>query len=333
MANKWEFKEGDVIGRLTILGRDYQTEEYRENVLGKKHRQYYKCRCECGNVVSIPRSSFTKKVQTLSCGCLQRERTGEAAKNKPEDLTGKVFQSMKVLHRDLSIGHKSGQHAKWVCECLKCGRKKSVRGIDLIKGTIVDCGCGFSARVGDKLARDLNGMKFGHLEVLGRDEAARKGGRHARWLCRCDICGEIESVASYMLLEYGKDRCRKCNKDTSSGELQIKELLNEAGIDFVYDMPYKDCLYPKTGGHLRFDFRVEGYEGDVYLIEYDGEQHFRAISTWAGETGYQERLLRDNYKNEWCRANGIPLIRIPYTHLPNICIEDLLPSQSSFVVA
>jgi hypothetical protein len=30
------------------------------------------------------------------------------------------------------------------------------------------------------------------------------------------------------------------------------------------------------------------------------------------------------FKNQWCKENNIPLIRIPYTHFEDICLEDLL---------
>lgn len=41
---------------------------------------------------------------------------------------------------------------------------------------------------------------------------------------------------------------------------------------------------------------------------------------------------RDEYKNNWCKEHHIPLIRIPYTHKNNLCLEDLLLETSKFVV-
>jgi len=41
---------------------------------------------------------------------------------------------------------------------------------------------------------------------------------------------------------------------------------------------------------------------------------------------------RRNKKNQWCKENNIPLIRIPYTHLKDLCIEDLLLETSNYVV-
>lgn len=37
-------------------------------------------------------------------------------------------------------------------------------------------------------------------------------------------------------------------------------------------------------------------------------------------------------KNQWCKDNNIPLIRIPYTHLDKLIIEDLKLETTTFLV-
>lgn len=49
-------------------------------------------------------------------------------------------------------------------------------------------------------------------------------------------------------------------------------------------------------------------------------------------TSLEEQKEKDNYKNDWCKNNNIPLIRIPYTHLKDLCIEDLLLETSTFII-
>ena len=34
-------------------------------------------------------------------------------------------------------------------------------------------------------------------------------------------------------------------------------------------------------------------------------------------------VARDNYKNQWCKENNIPLIRIPYTDYDKINAENM----------
>ena len=55
------------------------------------------------------------------------------------------------------------------------------------------------------------------------------------------------------------------------------------------------------------------------LIEYDGEQHFH--KTRNDRYGYEGIVARDNYKNQWCEKNNIPLIRIPYTDYNNVDVD------------
>ena len=47
---------------------------------------------------------------------------------------------------------------------------------------------------------------------------------------------------------------------------------------------------------------------------------------------HEKIKIRDAIKNQWCKENNIPLIRIPYTHFNNLCIEDLLLETSNYVV-
>ena len=70
---------------------------------------------------------------------------------------------------------------------------------------------------------------------------------------------------------------------------------------------------------------------DKYLIEFDGIQHFdESKSNFYGKSS--EIKERDQYKNQWCEDNNIPLIRIPYTHLPKLELKDLLLESSTFIV-
>jgi hypothetical protein len=64
-----------------------------------------------------------------------------------------------------------------------------------------------------------------------------------------------------------------------------------------------------------------------YLIEFDGEQHHNQNSKFDYEYTHKHDLI----KSQWCKDNNIPLIRIPYTHYDNLCIEDLLLETSQFI--
>jgi hypothetical protein len=117
-------------------------------------------------------------------------------------------------------------------------------------------------------------------------------------------------------------------KNGSKGEIKITALLTANNISFIREATFGTCLFEDTGYPARFDF----YINDKYLIEFDGEQHFNPNSGyWKMEDGWFEKIqARDKFKNDWCKENNIPLIRIPYTKLDTLCIEDLMLETTEF---
>ncbi len=99
------------------------------------------------------------------------------------------------------------------------------------------------------------------------------------------------------------------NKINSYGEKMIMKILDELGVIYIYNKSFRDCKYVNK---LRFDFRIE-INGKIILIEYDGIQHFREISKYGGINGFNETLLRDAAKNEWCAYNS-DVILVRFNH-------------------
>lgn len=75
-----------------------------------------------------------------------------------------------------------------------------------------------------------------------------------------------------------------------------------------------------------FDFWVE----NKYIIEFDGKQHFYETNLFSYPLSKIHE--HDSYKNNWCKENNIPIIRIPYTYQEKITIEDLLLESSNFLL-
>lgn len=77
-------------------------------------------------------------------------------------------------------------------------------------------------------------------------------------------------------------------------------------------------------------------EFDAYLpechavVEYDGEQHYGPVDYFASShseavSNYETAKIRDKIKDDYCEANGIAMIRIPYWERKNI--HDFLVSK------
>jgi hypothetical protein len=64
---------------------------------------------------------------------------------------------------------------------------------------------------------------------------------------------------------------------------------------------------------LHFDFAIFNSDDTLYgLIEFDGIQHFRPVEIFGGKKAFIQSKARDGIKNDFCRKEGIKLLRIPY---------------------
>ena len=226
------------------------------------------------------------------------------------DLTNQRFGRLIVLERVAN----NKNRVMWKCQC-DCGNIINVRGDYLRIGQTQSCGCKkleAAAKVGKNTIKDYVGKRFGHLTVV-EDSGKRETNGSVSWKCQCD-CGNVVYVATGNL-----PRRMSCGCIKSKGEEKIISLLIEMQIPFITQKQFETCLFPETGRPLRFDF----YLPDQHiLIEYDGIQHYQYDATgWNVEERYNNTVKRDEYKNQWCQENNIPLIRIPYTEYENLSIE------------
>ena len=323
-------KPGQQYAELRVIEEDIDKEnEYYTTHPNRTHVKFFKCECSCGKLTTVNVYSLLNG-KTRSCGHLQKSLSGAS----PKDLSGVKINELTVLRRDDSKPSCKGKHAYWLCECEICGRISSHRSAEIISGKLQGCGCQAWKRRSDKKTRDLTGMDFGHLHVIDRDYSTVKnngGDNHARWFCECDLCGCIESVSSDSLIHYGKDRCRLCG-GVSLGEQKIIEILQVNNIPFVYDKTYSNCKRPETGGSPRFDFRITQHSDCDYVIEFDGEQHFKSVYPYDSTEPFAERVARDDFKNQWCHEHCIPIIRIPYTRLNKLNISDLQLETTEYLI-
>lgn len=230
---------------------------------------------------------------------------------KPLDLVEQVFGDLKVTQR--SEKKDSSRCVYWDCEC-KCGSIIPVRGDKLRNHSVTSClNC---SNTHSTKFKDLTNQKFGLLKVLELDSGSKE--REIHWLCECD-CGTIVSVRASHLTLLRTQSCG-CMKE-SHGELKVKQLLLENNIIFEQEKTFETCKF-SNGRYARFDFYIPDKK---YLIEFDGEQHFRfSNSGWNNKENFLKIKERDAYKNDWCIKNNIPLIRIPYYMLNKLTINDLI---------
>ena len=242
-----------------------------------------------------------------------------------KSLIGQKFNYLKVIDGPIVKNKKT----YWKCRC-DCGNEKVVRSDGLKSGLTKSCGC-YKNNVliqanKQRQTLDLTNKQFGKLIALFATEERNSEGR-VIWQCKCE-CGNYIKVDTHSL-QQGKTQSCGCLK--SKGELIIASLLRKYNILFREQQIFDNCKFPDTQYNAYFDFYVD----NKYLIEFDGEQHFyfkNNPNNWNTKENFIKTKYRDNFKNNWCKINNIPLIRIPYTHLNKLTIDDLLLETSQFIV-
>lgn len=229
------------------------------------------------------------------------------------DLTGQKFGRLTVLAR----APENDKHNKpqWICQC-NCGTQTLVSGKRLREGHTKSCGCLMREKIGNLNRLDLTNQIFGYLKAI----EPIKENNTVKWKCQCQLCGNYTLVETNKLTS-GHTKTCGCTK-ISLGEQKIKNLLDEANITYVTEKRFPNF------NKYRFDFYVD----NTYVIEFDGIQHFEANGGWNTEEKVVLTQQRDIEKNNYCFKNNIPIIRIPYTILDVLKLEDLIPTTSIYLL-
>lgn len=288
---------GDKFGLLTITN---------DIPIKKNNRLYYECECECGTKRTVAgidlRSGHTK-----SCGCTR-------GKKLIKDMKNKRFGKLLVLEQ---AGSNERGLALWKCKC-DCGNETIVIGASLRNNLVKSCGC-LKKEFNKDQRIDLTNQHFGKLTALEPIYLQSTG--VAGWKCECE-CGNIIEVPTHLLIS---NQQKSCGCIKSKGEFQIIQLLKQNNINFTTQYRVKI-----EESYKFFDFAILDNQNKIkYLIEYDGSQHFNKKNNWEPLETIQKR---DKLKNQWCKKNNIPLIRIPYWHYDFLTIKDLILEESEYKI-
>lgn len=297
---------GQKFGKLTVLG--LSNEKSGEKIL-------WKCQCECGKICLKTRDVLlapTKRPKACSIRC-----------STALDI-GLQFNKLTIIERI----EEKGKETQYKCKCA-CGKEIITTKNGLLSGHYQSCGCYKKERMSiigknNSNPKDITGQKFGKLTALEPTE--KRQGRSIIWKCQCE-CGAIHYASVSNLQNGDVNRCNNC-KVLSIGEEKIKALLSENNISYETQKTFESCRFSTTNALAKFDFWVN----NQYIIEYDGIQHFKSIG-WNSDDKLAQTQYRDNFKNQWCKENNIPLIRIPYTHLEYLNIKDLILETSDYLIS
>ena len=282
---------GNSYGKWTVLRKDPNKNSSGEVC--------WICKCQCGNIKSVS-GKILRRGKSKSCGLCNRKII----------QIGDKFEDLTVIKK----GDVQNSHQNWICKC-SCGKIVSVRGSNLISGNTKSCGHNFS-----RTRLSLLGKKFGLLTVI--QDMGNDSYGNSQWKCQCE-CGNIITVVGDSLRQNHTMSCGKC-QFKSKGEFIITQLLKNNNIDFQREYTFPDLVTHYHNMKYRFDFAIFNNQQLKYLIEFDGPQHSKTSGTWFNEDKLKIIQNNDKKKEQYCIDNQIPLIRIPYSHLYKICLDDLI---------
>lgn len=188
----------------------------------------------------------------------------------------------------------------------KCGYVWKVLPLQFLRGTRCPKCANNAKKTNEEFIQevyDLVGNEYVFLEPYINDRTKIR--------CKHNKCGHIWCISPGKFLI--GNRCPQCAE--SKGEQTIREYLKDNNVKFLPEYTFGD-LTGVGGGLLRFDFAVFCNNDDLeFLIEYDGEFHYQDIYE---DGNYEVLQIHDKRKNQYCKNNNIPLLRIPYWEFDKI---------------
>lgn len=243
------------------------------------------------------------------------------------DLTGQTFGYWYVIKR--AKNSKSGK-ARWLCKCTKCNETIiDVDGGHLRRGDTTKCTKCRQKAMTEAVIKNETGKTYGFLYVNRRateEEKPRKDRTGVYWNCTCTKCGRKNVIVFGDYLRKGQTK--SCGCINSYNESKICQMLDEMNIKYIQQQKFKDLTSTdRSCDQLPFDIGVYNNNQLLYIIEYDGIQHFEKNHF---HNTYNTIHKNDLLKNQYCFNNNIPLIRIPYNKEYNL--NDLKIETTRFLL-
>ena len=238
---------------------------------------------------------------------------GSVIMSKLIDLSNQDFGYWHVVERGPNA---KGGRSMWLCHCTLCDKTtKLVSGAHLRAGRSTSCGCTKMEKMRQASIKHEEGKIYGYLFVermATEEEKPRKDVEGVYWNCTCTKCGRKNVIIRGDYLRNGDTK--SCGCIQSINESKIATMLTTTGISYQQQFTFENLT--STGracDKLMFDFAIYNKCSNtiLYLIEYDGIQHFSPQHEWS-KGGYETTHSNDLLKNKYCFENNIPIIRIPY---------------------
>lgn len=160
------FVNGSRIKDLTNMTFGYLTAKECIGIENRYAIWLCECCCGCEGTTTATSKQLLGKRKT-DCG------SGKSKKSKRRDLTGQVFDHLKVIKL-----LKDGKRQRYLTECLLCGNLREMLESNLVSRTKKSCDC--------MRGKNIEGTKFGELTTVRKtDKRDNNGSIIWEFLCTC----------------------------------------------------------------------------------------------------------------------------------------------------
>ena len=163
---------GKIYGKLTVLERNGSI----------RGLAAWKCKCECGNIVTVP-GAYLRNGNTTSCGCRKYEgfEKQREIQNKSSIKIGDKFGKLTILKElDLRPHGTQGHRRRWyLCQC-ECGNVIEAMGNSLKSKLKTSCGC-IHSKGEEKIEKVLKENNINYKKEVIDERLANEYGRRLRF--------------------------------------------------------------------------------------------------------------------------------------------------------
>lgn len=247
-------------------------------------------------------------------GCIEcaRKQQSENSTKTHDEFESEI--NCKYNGKIRLLSKYTGSHDSITCQCIKHNTIWDTTPTSLLTSSI-GCPTCVNEATGDR-CRKSNEQFVEELSQINPDiiPLEEYTGDKNKIRCVCKIHNYVWFASPNKILRR-KTGCPKCA--SYHNENNIDDILDEWGFNYTAQKRFDECKDVYT---LPFDRYLEDFN---ILIEYDGEGHYIPIRRGSmSQTQAEENLVliqrHDEIKNDFCKKNKIPLIRIPYWESENI---------------
>ena len=147
-----------------------------------------------------------------------------------------------------------------------------------------------------KEAKKIHGNKYDYskIEYNGKNHKV------------CVICPKHGEFWQYPYNHLRGNCCPHCSAEINVYETKLFDSLNKdfPELEFIHSYKNKKIL-----NRLELDIFSEKYK---LAVEYQGDQHYRPLDIYGGESSFKKQKERDTLKKKICENNGILLLEFSY---------------------